>query len=66
MDYLINNLSTVVVGALVFGLLGLVLFRLVRRIRRGQSACGCENCGGCRRAGGNKPVQANRGAPASE
>jgi hypothetical protein len=49
MDFIQDNLSTIIIGALVFALLGLALFRLIRRIRRGQSACGCANCVGCAR-----------------
>jgi hypothetical protein len=49
MENITNNLSTIVVGAAVFGILALALFRLIRRSRRGQSACGC--CPGC---GGKK------------
>jgi hypothetical protein len=47
MDFITNNLSTIVVGAAVFGVLALALFRLIRRIRRGQSPCGCAGCTGC-------------------
>jgi hypothetical protein len=47
-DNLSDNLSTIVVGALVFGVLGLVLFRLIRDLRRGKGGCpcGCSGCGG--------------------
>jgi hypothetical protein len=56
MDLISGNLSTIVVGALIFGVLGLVVFRLIRAIRRGQSACGC-GCAGCEgRAGGKEPA----------
>jgi hypothetical protein len=46
MDFIHDNLSTIVTAAVVFGILALVLFRLVRNIRRGQGGCGC-GCPGC-------------------
>jgi hypothetical protein len=55
MDFIQDNLSTIVVGALVFGILGLTLFRLIRRIRRGQSVCA--NCNGCARGRRNPDKQ---------
>ncbi|MDR2376897.1 MAG: FeoB-associated Cys-rich membrane protein [Treponema sp.] len=48
MDFIQDNLSTIIAGTLVFGLLGFVLFRLIRKARRGESACSC----GCSRASG--------------
>jgi hypothetical protein len=48
MDFIRDNISTIVVGAIVFGILGLALFRLIRSARRGKTICGCGNCGGCR------------------
>jgi hypothetical protein len=45
MNFIRDNLSTIVVGALVFGLLAAALFRLIRAARRGQ--CGCGGCAGC-------------------
>ncbi|MDR0708558.1 MAG: FeoB-associated Cys-rich membrane protein [Spirochaetaceae bacterium] len=47
MDFIRANLSTIVVAAAVFGVLGLVIFNLVRNIRKGKSACGC-GCDKCR------------------
>ncbi|MDR3147238.1 MAG: FeoB-associated Cys-rich membrane protein [Treponema sp.] len=46
MDFLRENLSTIVVGALVFGILGLVLFTLIRNHRRRGCSCGCSHCNG--------------------
>jgi hypothetical protein len=57
MDFIRDNLSTIIVGALVFGLLGLVLFRLIRNFRQGKTGCpcGCSGCGGRAKApGGNR------------
>jgi hypothetical protein len=46
MDFIYDNLSTIVVGALVFGVLGFVLFRLIRKARRGEGGCPhcCSHC----------------------
>jgi hypothetical protein len=48
MDFIRDNLSTIVVGALVFGVLALALFSVIRNFRRGKNACscGCPGCGG--------------------
>ncbi|MDR1445151.1 MAG: FeoB-associated Cys-rich membrane protein [Treponema sp.] len=48
MDCIRDNLSTIVTAAVVFGILGLALFRLIRNIRRGQGSCGC-GCADCNR-----------------
>ncbi|MDR2747307.1 MAG: FeoB-associated Cys-rich membrane protein, partial [Treponema sp.] len=45
-DFITGNLSTIVVGALVFGVLGFVLFNLIRGFCRGKTACSC-GCPGC-------------------
>jgi hypothetical protein len=47
MDFIRDNLSTIVVGALVFGVLALVLFKLIRNFRQGKNACSC-GCSGCK------------------
>ncbi|MDR1444395.1 MAG: FeoB-associated Cys-rich membrane protein [Treponema sp.] len=44
MEFIRDNLSTIVTAVVVFGILGLILFRLIRR--RGQGTCGC-GCAGC-------------------
>jgi hypothetical protein len=44
MDFIRDNLSTIIVGALVFGILGFALFRLIRGSRRGGCPCGCSGC----------------------
>jgi hypothetical protein len=56
-DNLSDNLSTIVVGALVFGVLGFVLFRLIRGFRRGKGGCpcGCSGCGKRLPAGTDSP-----------
>jgi hypothetical protein len=39
-----ENLSTVLIGGAVFGVLFFALVRTIRNYRRGKSPCGCENC----------------------
>jgi hypothetical protein len=52
MDFIKDNLSTIVVGAIVFGVLALVLFHLIRSLRQGKGGCpcGCSGCGGREKA----------------
>jgi hypothetical protein len=47
MDFIRANLSTIIVAVVVFGILGLTGFNLLRNIRKGKSpcGCGCEKCG---------------------
>lgn len=47
LSFLAANLSTIVVGAIVFGLVGLSVRATIRDLRSGQCA-GCKGCsGGC-------------------
>jgi hypothetical protein len=46
MDFIRANLSTILVAAAVFGVLGLIAFNLVRNILKGKSGC-CRGCGKC-------------------
>ncbi|MDR1972444.1 MAG: FeoB-associated Cys-rich membrane protein [Treponema sp.] len=50
MNFMQENLSTIIVGTLVFALLGLILFRLIVNIRRGKTGCPC-GCEGCAKMG---------------
>ena len=51
MDFIADNLSTIVVGTLVFGILALVLCKLIRNFLQGKStcSCGCSGASGCPR-----------------
>jgi hypothetical protein len=51
-DFIRTNLSTIIVAIVVFGVLGLVSFNLIRNIRKGKSACGCgcDKCGAAKSA----------------
>ena len=40
------NLSTILVGLVLFCLLGLVVFRMIRQRQRGETSCGC-GCANC-------------------
>ncbi|MDR3333661.1 MAG: FeoB-associated Cys-rich membrane protein [Treponema sp.] len=44
LSFLRENVSTILVGVVVFGTLAIVLARVVLNIRRGKSPCGC-TCG---------------------
>jgi hypothetical protein len=46
MAFIRDNLSTIAVGALVFAVLALALFRLIRNFRQGKTGCPC-GCPGC-------------------
>jgi hypothetical protein len=37
-------MSTLIVGALVFGLLAIALLRTVKNYRSGGCGCGCDGC----------------------
>jgi hypothetical protein len=44
---------TIVVGALVFGLIALALLKTVKNYRSGGCGCGCDGCGkNCREKSG--------------
>ena len=46
MNWLMENLSTILVGAAVAALVVLVIVRMVKSRRSGKSSCGC-GCAGC-------------------
>ncbi|MDR1986965.1 MAG: FeoB-associated Cys-rich membrane protein [Treponema sp.] len=41
MRFISENLSTIIVGAVVLGLIGFALVRTIRNYRKGTSPCGC-------------------------
>jgi hypothetical protein len=47
MNFIRDNLSTIIVAAIVFGILAAVTVRLIVNARRGKLACGCEGCSKC-------------------
>ena len=46
LSFLTANLSTILVGAAVFGLVGLSLRATIRGLKSGKCA-GCKGCSGC-------------------
>ncbi|MDR2630612.1 MAG: FeoB-associated Cys-rich membrane protein [Spirochaetaceae bacterium] len=44
--FILENLSTIVIGAVVLGIIALALVRTILNIRKGGSACGC-GCDKC-------------------
>lgn len=46
LSFLTANLSTILVGAAVFGLVGLSVRATIRDLQSGQCA-GCKGCNGC-------------------
>ena len=46
MDSIRANLSTIIVAALVFGILLLITLRLIQNKKKGKLSCGCD-CGCC-------------------
>lgn len=46
MDFIIENLATIIVGMLIFLVVGLIIRKMVRDKRAGKSGCGC-GCGSC-------------------
>lgn len=49
-DFLVNNASTIIVGAAVAALLAFVIIKMVKDKKKGKSSCGC-SCAGCPSAG---------------
>ncbi|MDR2841792.1 MAG: flagellar biosynthesis protein FlhA [Spirochaetaceae bacterium] len=46
MNFIGDNISTIVVGAVVFAILLTIVVRQVIKIRKGKSGCGCCDCAG--------------------
>jgi hypothetical protein len=44
MDFIRENLSTIIVSVIVFGVLAVVLFRLINNFRKGKASCSCGCC----------------------
>lgn len=50
LNWLVHNLSTIIVSVLILVVVLFILFRLIRQKKQGKSSCGCgcEHCsGGC-------------------
>lgn len=44
--WLVNNLSTIIIAAVLLGALLAIAIKLIKDKKRGKSSCGC-NCKGC-------------------
>jgi hypothetical protein len=50
MTFILENLSTIIVGTGVLGIIAFALVRTILNIRKGKPPCGC-GCKGCTKAG---------------
>jgi hypothetical protein len=48
MAFLKENIGTIVTAAVVFGVIGMIIARLVINARAGRTSCSCGSCGGPR------------------
>lgn len=46
LEWLVNNLATIIISALLLAVVVLVVCSMVRQKRKGRSSCGC-NCASC-------------------
>lgn len=46
MDFILNNLATIIICLVLAGIVGLILYKAVKDKKQGKSACGC-NCSCC-------------------
>ncbi len=58
-EWIVNNLSTILVSLVLLGLLGGIVWSMIRKKKRGEISCGCgcSNCamnGTCHAAKTNK------------
>jgi hypothetical protein len=44
--FMLEHLSTIIIGAVVLGVVVFALVRTILNFRRGRSPCGCGNCAG--------------------
>ena len=45
-EWIVNNLSTILVSLVLLGLLSGIVWSMVRKKKRGESSCGC-GCSNC-------------------
>ena len=50
MDFIVNNMGTIVVGVMVLGVLGAIVLKMVSDKKKGKTSCSC-GCGSCPNAG---------------
>jgi hypothetical protein len=47
MAFISENLSTIIIGAAVLGIVAFALVRIILNLRKGKPPCGC-GCEGCK------------------
>ena len=45
--FLGSNLATIIVAVLMFGAVGLAVYKMIRDKREGKHSCSCGGCSGC-------------------
>lgn len=50
MEWIIQNLATITAGAIIFSVVGLIVFSMIRNRKKGKSS-GCGGCSGCPMSG---------------
>lgn len=56
MDWIINNLSTILVSLVLLGLISLVIRKMVKDKKKGVTSCG-SSCSGCAMSGSCKELR---------
>jgi hypothetical protein len=56
MDWVINNISTILVSLALFGLVALVIRKMVKDKKKGVTSCG-SSCSGCAMSGTCKELR---------
>ncbi|MBO5870114.1 MAG: FeoB-associated Cys-rich membrane protein [Clostridia bacterium] len=46
MNWIIENMATIIVSAIVLGVLSLALYKIIKDKKSGKTSCGC-SCSGC-------------------
>ena len=46
LEWLGQNGATIVVGAIVFGVIAMIIYKMIKDKKSGKKGCGC-GCGGC-------------------
>lgn len=50
MNFIINNIGTIIIGLMVFALIAGVVVKLVKDKKKGKTSCGC-GCSNCPSSG---------------
>ena len=52
--FILENLGTIIIAAVLLGVITLIVVSLIRKKKQGKSSCGC-NCGHCAMSGSCHP-----------